>query len=80
MKADPAKIRNPVTITQHLDLGLRFAIAIALCAGGGYWVDTKLNTLPLFLIAGLVLGATTGFLMIYRAVYPANAAEKNNGE
>jgi F0F1-type ATP synthase assembly protein I len=77
---DPAENRNSGSVTQYLDLGLRFALAVALCAGGGYWLDTKLNTIPLFLIVGLILGATSGLVTIYRAVYPANATEKNNSE
>lgn len=55
--------------TPYLDLGLRFALAILVGVGGGYWLDTKLHTLPLFLIIGLLLGATSGFVTIYRAVY-----------
>ena len=80
MTKEPAKKRASGSTTQYLDLGLRFALAIALCAGGGYWLDTKLNTIPLFLIVGLLLGATSGFVTIYRAVYPEKAAENNNGE
>ncbi len=55
----------------YIDLGLQFAIAIALGVAGGYWLDTKLNMkFPIFLILGLFLGATAGFLRIYRTVYP----------
>jgi F0F1-type ATP synthase assembly protein I len=72
--------RKATNTVQFLDLGLRFSLAIVICVGAGYWLDTKLHTVPLFLIAGLLLGATTGFMTIYRTVYPANAAKKNNGE
>lgn len=54
---------------QYLHLGMEFALAIAVSVGGGYWLDTKLHTLPLFLIVGLALGMTSGFLTIYRAIY-----------
>ncbi len=53
----------------NLDLGLRFALSIVLTAGGGYWLDTKFKTLPLFLVIGLLLGATSGFVTIYKSVY-----------
>ena len=56
-------------IVSYMDLGLRFAISILIGIGGGYWLDTKFQTLPLFLIIGLLIGATSGFLTIYRAVY-----------
>jgi F0F1-type ATP synthase assembly protein I len=62
-------------VGRYFDLGLRFALAIVIGAGGGYWLDTKFQTLPLFLIIGLFLGATSGFLTIYRAVYPKNSAK-----
>ncbi|MCG8605522.1 AtpZ/AtpI family protein [bacterium] len=64
-------------VALYVDLGLRFAIAIALGVGGGYWLDSKFDTVPLFLIIGLLLGATSGFLTIYRAAYPSSTkAEK----
>jgi F0F1-type ATP synthase assembly protein I len=64
-------------VALYVDLGLRFAIAIAMGVGGGYWLDSKFDTIPLFLIIGLLLGATSGFLTIYRAVYPSSTkAEK----
>jgi len=56
----------------YADLGLRFALAIVISAGGGYWLDGKLHTTPLFLIIGLCIGLTSGFLTLYRAVYPAD--------
>ncbi|MCH9007330.1 AtpZ/AtpI family protein [candidate division KSB1 bacterium] len=64
----------------YMDLGLRFALAILLTAGGGYWLDSKLHTLPLFLILGLLIGATSGFMTIYRAVYPDREKESGKGE
>ena len=63
----------------NLDLGLRFALAILLTAGGGYWLDTKLETLPLFLVIGLLLGATAGFVTIYKAVYTEKRKDSDNG-
>jgi len=62
----------------YLDLGFRFALAILLTAGGGYWLDTKLKTLPLFLVLGLLLGATSGFMTIYRAVSTEKGKDSGN--
>ena len=67
-------------VAPYFDLGLRFALAIALGTGGGYWLDSKLHTLPLFLIIGLLLGATSGFLTIYRAVYKKDSTKTRNRE
>ena len=72
--------KEAVTISGYFDLGLRFALAIILGTGGGYWLDSKFNTLPLFLIIGLFIGATSGFMTIYRAVFPPKMTKENEGE
>ena len=59
-------------VTKSLDLGLQFAVAIGLCLYGGYWLDNKLHTMPLFVIIGILLGSSAGFLNIYREVYSKN--------
>lgn len=68
------------TVAPYLDLGFRFALSIAITTYAGYWLDSKLNTLPLFLIIGLILGATSGFFTIYRAVYTGKEKESKKGE
>ncbi|NIR51388.1 AtpZ/AtpI family protein [candidate division KSB1 bacterium] len=61
-------------------MGLRFAIAIAIGVGGGYWLDSKIHTTPLFLVLGLLLGATSGFLTIYRTVYSPKSTKEEKRE
>jgi F0F1-type ATP synthase assembly protein I len=65
-------------VGSFIDLGFRFALSILLTAGGGYWLDNKLKTLPLFLVLGLLLGATSGFLTIYRAVSTDQRKDSGN--
>lgn len=60
------------------DLGFRFALAVAVGSFVGYWVDEKLNTSPLFIVIGVLLGATSGFLTLYRAVYSDTKSKDNN--
>ncbi|MFQ6112695.1 MAG: AtpZ/AtpI family protein [bacterium] len=67
-------------VVQYTDLGLRFAVAIILGVAGGYWLDSKLHTTPLMLILGLFLGAASGFLTIYRAVYPRSSTKSGKDE
>lgn len=67
-------------IGPYVDLGLQFAAAVALGVGLGYFADKKLHTFPLFLILGLLLGATSGFLNIYRAVFPGESRRKKAKE
>lgn len=64
-------------IGSYLHLGFQFTIAICVGVGVGYWLDTRLNTLPLLLIVGLLLGGCAGFLMLYRSVYPHHDQENN---
>jgi len=67
-------------IGPYLDLGLQFAVAIGLGVGLGYVADKKLNTFPLFLLLGLLVGSAAGFLNIYRAVFPGNKKETSDEE
>jgi len=68
-------------IGRYLDLGFQFAISILVGIGGGYWVDSKFDTSPLFLIVGLLFGGTAGFMSLYRTVYPPKSQnKKGNGQ
>ncbi|NIA31571.1 MAG: hypothetical protein GWP06_16895 [Actinobacteria bacterium] len=71
--ADPSKGKKKnaaKSFGRYIDLGLQFFISIALGVVLGWYLDSKLKTLPLFLVLGILLGATSGFLNIYRVVYP----------
>ncbi len=72
--------KEAVNVSGYFDLGFRFALAIVFGTGGGYWLDSRFNTLPLFLIIGLFIGATSGFMTIYRAVFPPKMTKENEGE
>ncbi len=63
------------SILSFIDLGFQFAIAIALGVGLGYLLDSKLNSTPVFMVLGLLLGAASGFLNMYRAVFPKGKNE-----
>lgn len=63
-------------VAPYLDLGLRFAAAAVLFGLLGYWLDGKLHTTPIFLIAGVMLGGAAGFVNIYRTVVRLTEEEK----
>ena len=65
-------------VAAYLDLGLQMALATGLGAGVGYFLDQKLSTTPLFFLLGLALGATSGFLTLYRAVYSSDRRKSHN--
>ena len=60
----------------YTDLGLRFAAAAALGGLGGYWLDGRLHTTPIFLIAGVLLGGVAGFINLYRTTMRLTREEK----
>lgn len=60
-----------------MHLGLTYAASVALYGLGGWWLDGRLGTLPLFTLLGVLLGASAGFLWIYREVQRAEARERD---
>jgi F0F1-type ATP synthase assembly protein I len=59
-------------------MGMGFYIAIAIIAGilGGHWLDGKMNTNPLWLIIGLILGIAVAVLGVYNMLKPFIASAK----
>lgn len=51
-----------------LGLGTTLAGAVLLGVGGGYWLDSKLGTRPVFVLIGTVLGLGAAGLQFYRMV------------
>ena len=47
------------------EIGLVLLISTLAGVGVGYFVDTRLNTLPLFVVVGFLLGAAVGARGIY---------------
>ena len=49
-------------------LGLILVVAMGIGGGGGWLLDHWLNTTPVFLVIGLLLGVAAGFYEIFRLV------------
>ncbi len=62
--------------------GIGFFIAGSIILGllGGLWLDSKLNSEPFFLIAGLILGIVVAFFGVYNMIRPfiTNKQDKGN--
>lgn len=59
--------------------GVGFYIAACLLLGifGGLWLDGKLNTKPILMIAGLLLGLAVAFYGVYRMIRPLIDTRQN---
>ena len=53
---------------QYMGLGLSWALSTLLFLLGGWWLDGKLGTMPLFLILGAFVGGGAGFYSLYRHI------------
>ena len=53
-----------------------YGAAVVLYGLGGWWLDGKLGTSPLFLLIGVGLGAVGGFIWVYREVLRAEARSR----
>lgn len=53
-------------------IGVGFFIAGSIILGVlvGLWLDTKLNTRPILVIVGLIIGIATAFLGVYQMLLP----------
>jgi len=50
------------------EIGLSLLVTTLVGVGLGYWVDTQLGSLPVFVIIGFLIGAGSGAVLIYRLV------------
>ena len=59
-----------LSLLSLLGMGFYIAIAIVLGIWGGHWLDGKLNSGPLWLIIGLILGIAVAGLGVYNMLKP----------
>ena len=50
------------------EIGLSLLVTTLVGVGIGYWADTQLGTIPIFVLVGFFVGAGAGTLMIYRLI------------
>ena len=64
------KPTNSAESTRALSAGLTFGITIALFTVGGVWLDTRLETKPLFVLCGVFCGLLGGTIHLLSALAP----------
>jgi len=75
--APPGRRKTTSSAAEFAGVGFQFAGAILLFLFAGQWLDRRLGTAPLFLIAGVFLGASAGFYGMYRRLM---AAQRRDAE
>ena len=63
-------MRRWQTALNLIGIGWYIGLSILLGVLAGLWLDDKLNTRPLFVIIGLVLGVSLAFYGFYRRLLP----------
>ena len=61
--ADPRELMR--ASGQYMGYGLAWALSVLLFLGVGAWLDSKIGTSPLLLVAGAFVGAAAGFYSLY---------------
>lgn len=62
-----------------LGVGWYIGVCIVLGVWGGLWLDDRLNTSPIFVIVGLILGVALAIYGVYRMLLP-NIDRKDKGQ
>ena len=61
-------------------VGWYIGACIVLGVFGGLWLDNKLNTRPIMVILGLILGVIVAFYGVYRMIPPNINNRQNKGK
>jgi len=63
-------------------IGVGFYIGGSILLGvmAGLWLDSRLNTEPILVIVGLILGITVAFYGVYRMLLPFIGNKRDRGD
>ena len=64
----PAVSKRPPGVLAYAQLGMTGAVCLLGGGALGWFVDTEAGTLPLFLMAGLLLGGALAAVTVWREV------------
>jgi F0F1-type ATP synthase assembly protein I len=57
---------QPRSPLRYTTIGTEFTVTVGLLAGGGLWLDRRIDTTPAFTLVGLVLGFAVGMVRLIR--------------
>ena len=61
-------------------IGFYIGGSIVLGVVAGFWLDNKLNTTPVWMIIGLLLGLVVAFYGVWRMLLPFISKKQDKGE
>jgi F0F1-type ATP synthase assembly protein I len=74
MPDKPPDDRSPMTIAMEWTARITtIGLEMALPAGGGFWLDRRYHTLPMFAAVGALLGFAVGFYHLLQIARQENA-------
>ncbi|MFH1765194.1 MAG: AtpZ/AtpI family protein [Gemmatimonadota bacterium] len=65
---EPLQSQLLMAAGQYMGYGLTWALSTLLFLLGGWWLDGKTGTAPLFMILGAFVGGGAGFYSLYRHI------------
>ncbi len=74
----PKVLTSYAESSRYMGVGIHFALSTLLGAGGGWWLDRYLSTLPLFTLVGLLAGACAGFYHLYVKLMEMEEKERSS--
>ena len=70
-----SKPSEPINVGSFAGAGLQFAITLVIFLFLGQWIDKRLGTSPIFLLAGVFIGGAAAFYSMYRKLTAAQKAD-----
>ncbi len=64
---------------RYITVGLEFTLTFGAMLAGGMWLDSRLDTLPAFTIAGLAVGFAAGLTLLIRRSSSLRRADRDGG-
>ena len=71
----PPKLIRQKDVLRLLGFGWYFATNLGIGIAGGYFLDRWLETQPVFLLLGLLLGTASGFYGMFKMLMPLYTRE-----
>jgi F0F1-type ATP synthase assembly protein I len=69
---------NSLSANEFAGAGIQFALALVIFVFLGAWLDRRLGTSPIFILAGVLLGGGGAFFSFYRKIAAAQRRDDEN--